>query len=186
MRTYRIIIVTVWVLTLLITAIWTALHHSHKRVACYSKPSVLIITFIICGCYFGIWRKFRRGNNPSKQQNENLRNKRLTKTLLFVSILALLCWIPVVVLNGLISVHDIQIPHKFLTWLSLKNNSNSFANPVLFTLRIPEFREALVLCCLRRPAALNMVNINRRNDKTPAAELRTLRADKNLLQLKFK
>ena len=58
------------------------------------------------------------------------------------------------------------------------NYSNSFVNPVVYALRIPEFRETLVLCCLRRA---NMVNITRRRKKTfavaPAMELRTLRTD---------
>jgi len=56
----------------------------------------------------------------------------------------------------------------------------------VYALRIPEFREALVLCWLRRPAtAPNMVNIKRRRKKTfavaPAMELRTLRTDRSQL-----
>ena len=100
-------------------------------------------------------------------------------------ILGLLCWIPLVILNGLIIVYDVQIPWKFYDLGGLIYYSNSFANPVMYALRIPEFREALVLCCLRRRAAPNMVDINKRSKKTLAAELRTLRTD-SLLQLKFK
>jgi len=75
---------------------------------------------------------------------------------------------------------------KFYDLVNVINYSNSFANPVVYALRIPELREALVLCYLRRPAAPNIVNINRRSKKTPATELRTLRTDNSLLQLKFK
>ena len=96
MRAYRIIILTVWVLTLLFTALFntTRLLFSFKRAAYYQMPYVFIIIFIICGCNIGIWRKFRRGNIASQEQNRNSRNKRLTKTLLFLSIFDLLCWIP--------------------------------------------------------------------------------------------
>ena len=99
MRAYRIIILTVWVLTLLFTALFntTRLLFSFKRAAYYQMPYVFIIIFIICGCNIGIWRKFRRGNIASQQQNRNSRNKRLTKTLLFLSIFDLLCWIPLVI-----------------------------------------------------------------------------------------
>ena len=145
-------------------------------------PHLLIITFIICGCNIGIWRRFRRGNIASQQQNRNLRNKRLTKTLLFVSILALLCWIPLVILNDLISVYDVQIPRKFYYLVNVINYSNSFANPIVYALRIPEFREALVLCCLRGAAEPNMINVMRRGKKTLATELRTLRTENSLLQ----
>jgi len=165
MRAYRIIIVSAWVLTLLFPAlsIITHLLFSFKRSMYYWKPYVLAITFIICGCNKGIWRKFRRGNIASQHQNRNSRNKPLTKTFLFVSIFALLCWIPIVILNGLVSVYDVQIPWKFYYQVNVINYSNSFANPVLYVIRIPEFREALVLCCLRGAAAPNVINIKRRS-----------------------
>ena len=83
-------------------------------------------------------------------------------------------------------VYDVQIPWPFYDLVTVINYSNSFANPIVYALRMPEFKEALVLCCLRRPAAPNMVNINRRSKKTPATELRTLRTDNSLLQLNFK
>jgi len=82
-------------------------------------------------------------------------------------------------------VYDVKIPSKFYYLVNLINYSNSFANPVVYALRIPEFREALVLCCLRGPAARNIVNIDRRSKNTPATELKTLRTDNSLLQLKF-
>jgi len=185
---YRIITFTVWVLTLLITALFskTLLLFSSIRFMYYWMPYVLIITFIICGCNIGIWRKFRRGNIASQQQNRNSQNKRLTETLLFVSILAFLCWILLVILNGLYVVYDIQISFHFYDLVNLINYSNSFANPVVYALRIPEFKEVLVLCCSRRPLALNMVNIDRRGKKNLGTELRPLPTEKSLLQLKFK
>ena len=186
MRAYRIIIFTVWALTLSIAALWNTsyLLISYKRGVYFWTPYVLIITFIICGCNIGIWRKFRRGSISTQQQNRDSRNKRLTKTLLFVSVLALLSWIPLVILSCLIYIFNVQIPWRFYDLVSLINYSNSFANPVVYALRIPEFREALVLCFSRRPATPKMVTINRRS-KTPATELRTLRKDNSLLKLTF-
>jgi len=100
--------------------------------------------------------------------------------------LSLLCWIPFVVLHGLMFVYDVELPWKFYDLVSLINYSNSFVNPVVYVLRIPDFREAMVLCCLRRAGAPNMININRRSKETPAIELRTLRTDESPLQLMFK
>ena len=96
MRAYRIVVFTVWVLTLLITALFSTTHFffSVECLIYYWIPYVSIITFTIGGCNIGIWRKFRRGNIVSQEQNRNSRNKRLTRTLLLASILAFLCWMP--------------------------------------------------------------------------------------------
>ena len=186
-QAYRIITFTVWALTLPITALLGTLGFllSVKCAVYVWMSYVLIITFIICGCNIGIWRKFRRRNISTQHQNRDSQNKHLTKTLLLLSILALLTWIPLVILNCIISLFDLQIAWKFYFLVNVINYSNSFANPVVYALRIPEFREALVLCYSRRSSAPNMENINRRSKKTPATELRTLRADNSLLQLTF-
>ena len=155
MRTYRIIIVTVWALTLLIVTLWSTLFflNSYKRALYVWTSYVSILTFTICGCNIGIWRKLRHGNVASQQQTRDLQTKRLTKALLFVSILALLTWLPLLISNCLIVVYDVKIPGKFQRLVNIINYSNSFANPVVYALRISEFRKALVLCCLRRSAA---------------------------------
>ena len=96
MRGYLTIVCTAWVLTLLITTLLSTSHFlfSYKRTMYSWMSYVLILTFIICGCNIGIWRKFRRGNIASRKRNRNSQNNRLTKTLLFVSIVALVSWLP--------------------------------------------------------------------------------------------
>ncbi|XP_020628784.1 beta-1 adrenergic receptor-like [Orbicella faveolata] len=191
MRAYRIMIFTVWALTLLIATLWSTSFFliSYKRAVHVWTPYVLILIFIICGCNIGIWRRFRRGSIASQQQNRDSLNKRLTKTLMFVSFLVSLSWLPLVIFNCLIYVFDVQIPLKYYLLVNVINYSNSFANPVVYALRIPEFREALALCCLRRPAASNIEIKLSRNQKTlaltPATELRTPRTETSDLQLAF-
>ena len=77
---------------------------------------------------------------------------------------------------------------KFYDLVNVINYSNSFANPVVYALRIPEFRETLVLCCLRRP---NIVNITRRRKAeifgvVPGMELGALRTDSSPLAFEQK
>ena len=62
-------------------------------------------------------------------------SRRLTKTLLFVSFLTLLSWLPLVIFNCLIYVFDFQIPWKFYYLVNVINYSNSFVNPVVYALR---------------------------------------------------
>ena len=151
---YRFVIFMAWALALLIAAVWTALNPflSTKDAVYVTAPYILILTLMICGCNIGIWRKFQLGGVASKQQNRPSQTKRFTKTLLFVSILALVSWLPLIISNYLIFVHHVQIPNKIYLLVNVLNYSNSFANPVLYALRIPEFRRGLVMCCFRRQA----------------------------------
>lgn len=154
-------------------------------------PYVLILTFVICGSNISIWRKIQLGGVASHQQNRNSQNKRLTGTLLFVSVLTLVPWFPLIIFNCLIYVYGIQIPLQFYHMVNIINYSSSFANPVVYVLRMPEFREALVLCCFGRQTAADMRNLRRRRNKkasslTSATELRKLRTDTSNLQLTFK
>ena len=73
--------------------------------------------------------------------------------------------------------------------VNVVNYSNSFANPVVYGLRIPEFRKALALCCLTRLAAQNVEIKLSRKEKTfaltPVTEPRTILAENSDLQLAF-
>ena len=155
MRTYRIIIFMVWTLALLVATGWTALNlfisakHAMYPLTIYA----LLLIFIICGCNIAIWRKFQHGRVASKQQNRNSQKKRLTNTLLFVSFLALLSWLPITIMHFLIAVFQVQIAGKLYLLVVVLTYSNSFINPLVYALRIPVFRESLVLCCSRKPAA---------------------------------
>jgi len=123
---------------------------------------VITLLFIICGCSISIWRKFHHGSLLSQQQNRASQNKRLTKTLQFVSILALLSWLPLLIMNILAYVLEVSITWRFPLIATFLNFSNAFLNPVVYAFRFPEFRQALSSCCFRRSAALNIVDIKRR------------------------
>ena len=58
----------------------------------------LSIVLTICGLNIGIWIKFRQKTVPH-HQNRALQNRRLTKTLLFASLIASGSWIPTIVYN---------------------------------------------------------------------------------------
>ena len=162
-RAYRIVMSTVWILALFISALqWTGLSKliSYKHAFYIWTPYILILTFIVCGCNIGIWRKFQHRSVASRQQHRNSVNKRLTKTLLFVSALALLSWFPLIVTNFLIVVCHVSVPRKFYHMVNILNYSNSFVNPMVYAFRIPESRQASSLCCFRNQATRNLEHIN--------------------------
>ena len=71
--------------------------------------------------------------------------------------------------------------------MNILNYSNSFVNPIVYVLRIPEFQQALRSCCTKRRPAIKMVKTERQNregtPRTPEIELRMLRNDPNRLQV---
>ena len=106
---------------------------------------------------------------------------------MFVSVLALLSWLPLIVFNFLIFGIGVPIPSKFYLMVNVLNYSNSFVNPVLYALRIPEFRQALGLCCFRRQAVINIEPTHGTRNfaavLTPVTEPRTFRTNPGHLQL---
>ena len=147
----------------------------------------LTLLLIVCGCNFGIWRNFRHRRIASEQPIRDLQNRRLTKTLLLVSIIALISWLPGITVNVLRIVHEMSISwHIYHVTVAL-NVSNSLINPVIYALRIPEFRRALRLVCVRFQAAIHKEDHKRRDNKvipmTTVNQLRTCGTDSNHLEL---
>ena len=104
----------------------------------------LILILITCGCNIGIWKKFQTGRvAASHQESRDLQNKRLTKTLLIVSGLTLLAWLPLVLLNLLMHVWFFHVPRRFYDMVNLFNYLNSFVNPIFYALRIAEFQHII-------------------------------------------
>ena len=155
-RTYRIVILIVWTLALLHTGlVFMKLGKLYMHIFI---PFALTPTIIICGCNIAIWIKFQQGSIAgSEQQNRDAQNERLTKTLMFVPILALLCWLPLIIVSGLGWLYFV-IPWRYLVITSFLNYSNACVNPVAYALRIPEFRQALTLCCARKREAIKTQN----------------------------
>ena len=167
MRTYGIVIFTVWLLAILVSII-AVLFYNYKsfKVATLSWMSFpLSFLFIVCACNISIWRKVRIRNVTLQQQNrEAFQNQRLTNALLFVTAISVLSWLPFVIVNYLVFVQGLDIPRRFLfvDIINILNLSNSICilNPFVYALRIPEFRQALrVSCCSRRQDVMNRPGI---------------------------
>ena len=140
---------------------------STKDALYVTTPCILILMLIICGCNIGIWIKWQdRRIWPSQGRNIDLQNRHLTSTLMFVSILSLLLWLPAIILNYLIYIYNVQIPLKYYHLVNALSYSSSFANPVVYALRMPEVREALIFG--GQTAVVDMKDVKRKYVKTLA------------------
>ena len=103
------------------------------------------LTLVIACCYIGIRKNYKTGRKLLCRSP----NERPTKTLLIVTFVVLLSWLPMITVNAL-SLY-IPINHNILLFVNLINFSNSLANPILYSLRISEFRKALFSTARKMP-----------------------------------
>ena len=188
-RTYHIFIFISWTLNVPMNAIGYVYLKSNNDFIRYVNTSyIFAVTCIICGCNIAIWRKFQHGDVISQQKNRDVQNVRLTKTLMFASILNLLCWIPLATVYG-IDHESVSIPMRWFVITVALNSCNAFINPLLYAVRVAEFRKALALSCVRKRKKMNPENIKIREN--PATVLsretrsRACQSDSNTNALKF-
>ena len=87
---------------------------------------------------------------------------------------------PLVTANCIFYAQNITIPKRFLIYniINILNFSNCFVNSVVYSLRIPEFRQSLVLCFTRLQTEINRGEHegrdNRRFALTPGIEPSTV------------
>ena len=155
----------VWSLAMLVSTVFllSLYLESYKAAALSWMSFPLSFLFIVCACNIGIWRKVRKRNNALQKQNRAAsQNQRLTKTLLFVSAISVLSWLPLVIVNYLIAIQRFDIAQLFVAVINILNLPNSILNPLVYALRIPEFRKALRFSyCSRRQAVINRPRIER-------------------------
>ena len=187
-RAYRLVILTPWILSILGSIFTVFLLHFVSVVGLFLCLYGLSIVLIICGLNIGIWRKFQQKTVPHLQ-NRALQNQRLTKALMFVSVMALSSWLPSVAYN-LADFFEYKMSDNIFLVTFFMYFSNSLINPVVYALRIPEFKQALNQCCFARKKVRrsqeNLKGNEMAADLTLVMHRRTLTTDHNNLQLTFK
>ena len=164
MRAYKIGILFTWTTAFFVASILTLLVRLNLlKGACYVWMGyALTMLSIFCGCNIGIRRKSRESARIESSHNRRS-IERLTPTLLFVSFLALLSWIPLVIANFLSLVCEISVL-RFTFAAAALNYCNAFVNPIAYAYRVREFRQALRLCCLDKK-----VEVERKGKNTTPA-----------------
>ena len=156
---YGVTISVVWVLAGMIsTAIMMLLSVFDKEWSHYEylwQSYSLLCLFVICACYASIFVKICCGARP-QHHGAARRQRKLTVSLLIMTIVSVLLWLPFTVAtfvyhttDSIRSLCDTKIM-RLTMYLLLLFYTNSFVNPVVYTIRMPEYRKALLLLCTRR------------------------------------
>ena len=158
---YRVTIVGVWILTAMtvipfpLIRLYGNLHQQWQfLIPWYLWQSYgLLCLVVICVSYTSIALKFWCGTRPPSHGAAN-RQRKLTVTLFIMTIVSLLLWLPYVVYN--VVPYSVVVRLSFLTQSRLRSSfgllfhTNSLVNPIIYTIRLPEFRRALLKLFKRR------------------------------------
>ena len=157
---YGVTIAGVWVLAAMVsTAILILQRYGKewsKKYSLYLWSSYCCLClFVICVSYSSIAVKFLCGAHPQHHGAAN-RQRKLTVTLFIMTIVSLMMWLPFAVLTFSSIQSSIM---KFLSFQELQRLNlslvilyfmNSLVNPIVYTIRMPEFRKALLVLFKRQ------------------------------------
>ena len=107
-------------------------------------PFIVVLILIICISYVAILIKVRGG---TQHQGHGLteRNRKLTTSLLILTVVSLVTWMPFVIYNAMIVFNTKFLPELTgVYFLKLLHYVNSLVNPIIYALRIPKFRKAAI------------------------------------------
>jgi len=109
----------------------------------------LVCLFVICVSYASICLKIYFGVPLQHHGAAASRERKLTKTLFIVTLVSLTMWLPYFVCTFLYFTTDILSPLSILrdrltTSLTVLWLSNSFLNPILYALKMSEFKRTLI------------------------------------------
>ena len=155
---YGVTIASVWVLAAMVSTVTSILDQYGKGrsyVIYFSQSYCCLCLFVTCVSYSSIVAKFLCGAHPQHHGAAN-RQRKLTVTLFIMTIVSLLMWLPFAVFIFLfiqssimkfLSPQESTRLHLSLTILYLMK---SLVNPIVYTIRMPEFRKALLVLFKRQ------------------------------------
>ena len=163
---YALIITVVWVTAGLLSIALTVLE-VFEGLSYYfylSNSFIAICLLVICISYASIIIKVRCGAQPQHHGAVN-RERKLTMTLLIVTVVSLLFYLPYIIFLFLVFTTDVITSMSNVTAARLENTlvilfyANSLVNPILYAIRMPEYRSAVLALFRRRPQQQRQVAV---------------------------
>ena len=151
---YRAIIIVIWLIPIVrVAALIFLLKYGYFEVidTYLFLLFYAVSLFVICVSYILVVIKVRCSRHPQFRSGSK-RERKLTGTALIVSLVSLLCFLPLIIalapFNHLVNAHiDQALLAIFL--------ANSLVNPIIYALRMSGFREGLLQLVYRNPDLYN-------------------------------
>ena len=150
---YGVIIATVWVLPVMIlsAAMFISFYDLTDNLFILWPIYYCFCLFVICVSYACISIKFVCGAYPQHHGAVN-RQRKLTVTLLIMTIVSLILLIPFLLYIFVVAIgsKNILSSLSYLCFSFILAGVNSFVNPILYSVRIPEIKQAFISLFLRQ------------------------------------
>lgn len=184
-REYVVGIMFVWFLAFAIIAIELLTRHIPLRFIFYSSVVILsICCVIVFVTNLAIWIQVGNRKISSHFRNATLQERRLTITLLIVTLISLCAWLPFTILNIVNQLQPVSVSLSLIYLTKLLHYGNSCANVFVYSLRIAEFKRAFtkMLCrdqsFISEKAVLLRTQVARLSKDTTALEMGILKSNR--------
>ena len=127
---------------------------------------ICLILLTICVSYVSIWIKMKFGRHPQHHVT-TAQDRKLTVSLLIVTVVSLVTWLPFQALYlAMFRIHSLPFTvfMRFYYTFSQLLFANSLVNPIIYSFRMPQFRQAALRLVCRRSAERQVPAIGRRNE----------------------
>ena len=162
-RPFKHRIIKKWVFGFIITIIWVtcglsvfAIYYlvNSPESYYYTLGSIIgFCLFVVCVSYASIFVKISCGAHPQRH-GATSKERKLTKTLFIVTLVSLLMWLPITIYSLLKATFQSFLPWRVTRHLyhafAVLFYANSLINPILYAIRIPDFKRALISLFRRR------------------------------------
>ena len=110
---------------------------------------------------------FKKATNPTTLQAVRLSRKKVTKTMLLISVIYVICWFPELIAHFLVNIFP-EIFHIHSTWYDVVHSLivlNSTVNPVIYAFQSGKFRRELkkIFCRGGRKNRIHVAQRSRQN-----------------------
>ena len=163
---YALIIAVVWVtaglLSIALTVLWVFKGFSYYFYLLNSFIAICLL--VICISYASIVIKVRCGAQP-QHHGAASRERKLTMTLLIVTVVSLMFYLPFTIFYFLLYTTDVFTSMSIVTYVRLGHilrvlfYANSLVNPILYVIRMPEYRSAVLALFRRGPQQQRQVAV---------------------------
>ncbi|XP_022794758.1 histamine H2 receptor-like [Stylophora pistillata] len=164
---YGVVIGAVWLITSTRETIQVLLYKEERIISPvaiafspYTYWSVSLL--VICICYISIFIKVRYSSNPQRHGAIN-RERKLTATLLWITLASLLTWLPYIVFSLNTTTLNLRSVFHISMTLAALVGANSLLNPIVYALRMPDFREGIRRIFRRTQRRIAPVSLPRQN-----------------------
>ena len=167
---YGVVIAFTWLVPVVLMSLVIGLinfNHVSFKITWVLFSYLSILLLVIFACYVSIYIKVRGGRFAQLHGAAGLRERKLTSTMFLVTFGSFLTFLPSIVCYGVFAFDLkllVSLPINFRFHFEMAMITfflfNSLINPIIYAIRMPEFRAGMLQIIFRRtPHRLHPVNI---------------------------